>query len=166
MNPQLRALVVCTSALILGCAQWPADGWRIWVTDCGVSIIQRTDTWLNEEDIRDLEWRLTSALSQYEGDACAKLKGYRAFEQDGNMTELNPNYYVAGWTECWNARFFYHRGSIADSHRLKPWNTAFWHEMIHAVQNCPDMSTAEDDSAHPYWTPRGYYNLPNTMGYK
>jgi hypothetical protein len=82
------------------------------------------------------------------------------------MTELEPDYYVAGWTECWNRRFFYHRGKDDPTYRPKPWNTALWHEMVHAVQGCPVADTPPDDVQHPYWTERNYWNLPYTMGYR
>ncbi len=159
----MRLAALC---LLCSCAPWPPAGWRSWQTDCGMTLFQREGTWLEEADIRELEWRLTSALAVHEGDACAKLRGYVGHEQDGRMTELQPDYYVAGWTECWNRRFFYHRGKDDPSYRPKPWNTALWHEMVHAVQGCPFESTPEDDAQHPYWTPRGYYTLPQTMGYR
>lgn len=142
---------------LTSCVQWPQDGWKQIKTPCGLTIYQRVDSLLLEEDIVEMERRLVQFVSPFEGDACPRLNNHFAHELDGDMTELEPDLYVAGWAECWNKKLFYHRGS--ESWR-EPWNTALWHEMLHIIQGCYIKETPPDDASHPYWTERRYWDFP------
>lgn len=155
----MRAALVLVLA---GCATWPPSGWAMCVTPCGMRVMQRQGTWLACEDIIEMELRLRWALRESEPEACARWGRYSAFERDGRATEYVPGKLGAGWTECWNAQLFYHRGPDSESWR-KPWNTALWHEMVHAAQNCEQGNTPPDDADHPKWTALDYWNLPRTM---
>lgn len=91
-------------------------------------------------------------------DVCKTLSGYTSWERSGRSTAM-----AAGWTQCEFSRIDFHNldGKFyadSDSVNATIADTAFTHEVYHAIQWCFSLPPIDDgqDSQHSDWVRNGF----------
>lgn len=167
MNPQLRSMTLVVG-LLAGCGT--ANQNPIFcTTPCGLAVAaaNRRAQFACEDYIA-----AENAMLRDEAilpHSCEIWKGAIAWELEGHASTLNGRR-VAGWTECWNRRFFFHTGDGV-FHPQTPeipralWQTAFVHEMNHLAQNCESPPPTDEgmDYQHSNWIRDGLMGMSDRV---